>query len=126
MSQEFLDYPKARVALGAGDLQDAFDVSGVTEDGEKIVATLRRNPAGSTGGTRSGTATFKSAISQDGFERDWFGMYRKRKVVQLRIKAPGVTWVFTGRLTKPQITSNVDNYIEFTISVIGKFDVAPV
>lgn len=123
MATEYLDYPKARCALGAGDLMDCYDVNGSAEDGEKSVATLRRNPGGSTGGARSGNVTLKSAISEEGFERDWMGKWRKREVVQLRIKVPGLTWVFTGRLTKPTITSNVDGFIDFQISLVAALSV---
>ncbi len=91
----------------------------LVEDGEKVVSTLRRNPAGSTGGARVGTVALKSAISEEGFERDWMGKWRRREKVQLRIKVPGLTWIFTGRLTKPQVMSNVDNFIDFQISITG-------
>jgi hypothetical protein len=117
---DFQDYPKARLSLGPGDLIDVYDVNGTWEDGEKIVATLRANPSGSVGGTRSFSLTFKSAISANGFERDFLGPYEKRKVQRLRLKLPGKTIVATGRFTKPSITSNVDNFIDFSIGIIGR------
>lgn len=125
MSADFADYPKGRVALGAGDLIDCYDINITGEDGEKIVATLRQNPAGSTHGTKSGTVAFKSAISQFGFERDWMGKWRKREVVELRFKVPGLVFTVKGRLTKPSIMSNVDNFIDFSISIIGRLDFNP-
>lgn len=119
-AQDFEDYPKGRGSLDSGDLIDVYDINLTYEDGEKIVATLRQNPAGSTHGTRSVTCTFKSAISQEGFERDWLGKYGKRTKVEFRLKLPGKTIVVVGRLTKPSITTNVDNFIDFSISIIGK------
>lgn len=119
-SKDFLDYPKGRYSLGPGDLIDVFDVNVAYEDGEKAVSTLRNNPAGSTHGARSCRHTFKSAISEESFERDWMGKYRKREVVQGRLKVPGKTFTITGRLTQPQVVSNIDNFIEFTVSVIGR------
>lgn len=119
-SKDFLDYPKGAFALGAGDLIDVVDVNMAFEDGEKVVATLRQNPAGSTGGAKSCTTTFKTVVSEASFERDYMGLYTKRKVVKGRLKVPGLVFTCTGRFTKPQIVSNIDNAIEFTISIIGK------
>lgn len=125
-SNDFLDYPKGQVALGAGDLLDCADITIAFEDGEKVLATLRMNPAGSTHGMRSATATYKSLISKDGFERDYMAKYRKRETVQLRLKVPGMVFSCTGRFSKPQIVANVDNAIEFTISIVGKCSGDPV
>jgi len=125
-SNDFLDYPKGVVAMGAGDLLDAADITIAFEDGEKVMATLRMNPAGSTHGMRSATATYKSLISKDGFERDYMTKYRKREVVQIRLKVPGMVFTAVGRLSKPQIVANVDNAIEFTVSVVGKCSGDPV
>lgn len=122
---DFADYPKPKFALGAGDLIDALDGSISFEDGERVIATLRANPSGSTGGGRSATATIKSAVSHAGLERDYMTPYRQRKVMQLRYKIPGLVFTITGRLTKPQITGSVDNAIEFTFSVTGSWTVAP-
>lgn len=124
MSKEFSDYPKGRLSQGSGDLIDVFDITQENEDGEETVSTLRNNPAGSTSGKRKSTLTFKSALSEVGFERDFFDKWRKREVVQLRLKVPGKTITQTGRYTKPKITSNVDGFIEFEISHIGKMNAA--
>lgn len=125
-NNDFPDYPKGYVSFEGGDLLDAADISVNFEDGEKVVATLRQNPAGSTHGARSATAQFKSMISHAGFERDYMTAYRKRKVVKIRLKVPGQVFSCVGRLTKPTITANVDNAIEFTVSVIGKASADPV
>lgn len=117
---DFADYPKGRVSLGPGDLIDMFGWSFDGEDGEKIVATIRQNPAGSTFGTRSGKLAIESAVSHAGFERDWLGKWLSREVVELRLKLPGITIVVTGRLTQPRATGNVDDFIKFTITCIGK------
>lgn len=122
MADDFLDYPKAQVSLGSGDLLDVQDVTLALTDNEKNVSTLRQNPAGSTGGARGAELSFKSAISKEGFERDYIANWKKRKVVQARLKLPGKVFPVTGRLTKPQITSNVDNWIEFSVSLLGRLD----
>lgn len=117
---DFKDYPKGRLSVGPGDLIDVYDVNFAFEDGEKIVATLRANPSGSTGGTRSCNGTFKSSISSDGFERDFWGPYEKRKKVNIRLKIPGKVLTLVGRYSKPNITSNIDNFIDFSIVVMGR------
>jgi hypothetical protein len=120
MSDEFGDFPKARVSIEGGDLIDCYDAALTYSDGEKVVNTLRQNPAGSTGGPRSASLALKSAISEAGFERDFFGHYKKRKVVQARVKISGKTFVVTGRFTNPTINSNVDNFVDFGITLLGK------
>jgi hypothetical protein len=125
-TKDFLDYPKGVGALGAGDLLDVVDINIAFTDGEKVISTLRQNPAGSTGGSKSATCTFRTVVSSEGFERDWMGQYRRRKEVQFRLKVPGLVFSVTGRLTNPQLVSNVDNAVEFTITIIGKAAADPV
>jgi hypothetical protein len=125
-NKDFSDYPKGSVAFEAGDLLDCADITVAFEDGEKVIATLRQNPAGSTHGMRSATASFKSFISHEGFERDYMTAYRKRKVVKIRLKVPGQVFSIVGRLSKPQIVANVDNAIEFTVTIMGRGAADPV
>jgi hypothetical protein len=120
MADDFADYPKARVSIEGGDLIDCYDAALTYTDGEKVVNTLRQNPAGSTGGARSASLALKCAISQAGYERDFFGHYKKRKVVQARVKIAGKTHVITGRFTSPTVNSNVDNFVDFGIQLLGK------
>jgi hypothetical protein len=117
---DFLDYPKGSLAVGPGDLIDVYDINAAFTDGEKIVATLRANPAGSTGGVRSCKVSFKSSLSSAGFERDFMGYWERRKKVNLRFKLPGKVITLVGRYTEPAITSNIDNFIDFSISCIGR------
>jgi hypothetical protein len=121
MSKEYNDFPKAKVSFAGGELQDCHDVSVNYEDGETTVHTFKNGGEanGSHSGKRKCTMTWK-AISEAGFERDYMGNWRKRKVVNARVKVPGKTHSCTGRLTKPQITSNVDGFIEFTVTLEGK------
>lgn len=124
--EDFFDYPKGRFALGPGDLIDVVDVNLAFEDGETVVSTLRANPSGSYHGKKSVKATFKSAISHLGFERDWMGLYLRRDVVEGRLKVPGLTFIITGRLTTPGLTTNVDNMIELSKTIIGRWRTSPV
>lgn len=119
-NDDFGDYPKGRISLGAGDLNDVLDFTITYVDGEKIVNTLRRNAAGSTSGGRSCELAFKAAISHRGFERDYMRNYRKRIPQEFRLKVADDTFVIVGRLSSLSIVANVDNYIEFSAKVIGK------
>jgi hypothetical protein len=118
---DFADYPKGRMAMGSGDLIDVTDITVTWEDGEKSVSTLRQNPAGSTGGARSCKVTFNSAVSHAGFERDYFGKYDKREVLEFRFKVPGKTFVVTGRLTSPELGTSVDDFTKSKWMVVGKY-----
>lgn len=123
MATTFDDYPKGKIALEGGELQDAYDINLAFTDNETSVHTFRGNgqPSGSTGGKREAKCTFKSAISKAGFERDYLGNWHKRKVIQLRVKLPGKTVTITGRLTEPSVTSNVDGFVDFSCSLKGKY-----
>jgi hypothetical protein len=118
---DFAEYPKGQVAMGPGDLIDCTNCTLTLEDGEKIVATLRQNPAGSTHGTRSAKLECQEAISHAGFERAWFDKYDKREVQEFRFKFPGKTFVITGRLTSLKLESNVDDFSKFSFAVLGKY-----
>lgn len=125
-NNDFPDYPKGQVGFESGDLVDCADITVSFQDGEKVLATLRQNPAGSTHGARSCEASFKSLISHEGFERDYMTAYRKRKPVKIRLKVPGVVFSVVGRLSSLQIVANVDNALEFTAKVMGKGSADPV
>jgi hypothetical protein len=49
---DFLDYPKAKIAIEGGELKDAYDVQMSFEDGETDVHTFRNK--GMTSGSTSG------------------------------------------------------------------------
>lgn len=119
MADQEFKYPKARIAQGAGDLIDAYDVTLAVTDNRKSVSTLRMKRAGHTEGAREAKLDFKSYVSELGFERDWLGKWRKDETVSVKVKLPGKTLTVTGTLTNPQVTGNVDNAIEFSISVLG-------
>ena len=123
MATEFEDYPKGQIAVEGGELKDAYDINVTFEDGETTVHTFQDGgmAKGSTGGKRACTITFKSAISNTGFERDYMGRYKKRKVTNVRVKVPGKTFSVTGRYMTPSFTANTDNFIDFSIALKGKW-----
>lgn len=120
MSEKLLRFPKARLAFGAGDLNDVYDVNLAATDGRKLFSTLRNNPAGWIEGERSTNLTFKSGISEEGFERDYLKKWQKGDTIQLRLKVPGgKTITIEGVLTNPVITSNTGAHTDFSISTLG-------
>ncbi len=122
----FRNYPKARISQGPGELFDATDITVTYADGEKAVSTLRKNNAGSTSGARTSSISYSSAISEEGFERDYMQNYHKRKVLQYRIKLPGGTILtHEGRLSNPVINSTVDGEVKFTVTVVTKDQADP-
>lgn len=120
MSDDFLDYPKGRISQGSGDLQDVSTFTLTYSDGEKHVNTLRKSGAGSTSGPRNCTLQFTIEFSERGLERDYMKNYRKRKVLQYRLKVPGQVLVINGRLSNPSLVSNVDGQITMNWTLIGK------
>ena len=117
--EEFKRYPKARVAMGAGDLRDAVDITHKTSKGVEQVHTLVANPSGLVTGKKTSEISFKSAISAEGFERDYYSKYENEESVQFRIKLPGKTITQTGLITDLEVTSNVDGVIEFSCTHKG-------
>jgi|GEM_PF-5127381 len=124
MADTNLKYPKARLSFGAGDLIDVYDANLNITDGRQLVSTLRVNPSGWTEGKHSSNLTFKSAVSEEGFERDYLKKWKKGETVRIRLKVPGKTITISGVLTNPVLTNNTDGFIDFSISTLGaiKFD----
>lgn len=123
MATEFENYPKGRIAIQGGELQDAYDIQLAFEDGKQTVHTFfaKGMARGSTTGKKKATVTFKSAVSANGMERAYLEDWHANKKINVRVKIPGKTITINGVYTKPQFGSNVDNFIEFTITVEGKF-----
>lgn len=120
MATREVKYPKLRMAIGAGDLIDVYDVSLSWEDGKKSVSTLRQPRSGHTVGSTEVKVTFKSYISEEGFERDYFGPYQRDEQINAKVKLPGGTTIgIVGTYTQPRITGNVDGAVEFEMSMIG-------
>lgn len=120
--QDPLFYPRGRVAMGAGDLNDAYDIAIARAKGVKQESTLRMDPAGTSRGPKTGSITFKSKISETGFERDYDGPYERHENVQVRVKIPGKTYVCVGQLDDLNVTSNVDGAIDFSCKIVGSIN----
>jgi hypothetical protein len=116
-------YPKARIAMGNGDLIQVTDLKVTTDNSAKTVATLRRpRGAGITIGTETTTVTFNYVIDGDGAERDYIQDIRTGKIRQLRIKVPGETITVNGVYKKRDIDGNVDDAIKGAVEFVGILD----
>ncbi len=120
MGDEVRTYPRARLSKGAGDLIDVTDVTARFSKGRKLIGTLRNPESGVADGEHANEITFKSVLSEEGFERDYNSDYEKGTVSQYRLKVPGATFAITGKLDDLEVTSNVGGAIEFSAKVIGK------
>lgn len=120
MSDDFSYYPKARLALGNGDLMDVTNVKHSIKNGGKIQATLRRNPSGVTTGVKESTLSFDGIVSEQGYERDYLTMVKNGVIKQLRLKVPGETLVFTGIPTERSTENALEDAIKFSVEWIGK------
>jgi hypothetical protein len=113
-------YPKAKISMGAGDLLDVTDVNVKGSRGRKLVATMRKPVGGYTDGEPADEITFKSAVSEDGLERDYWSKWKKGDFVQLRVKAADETIVMNGVFDDISLSSNVGGHMEFEIKCMGK------
>ncbi len=118
MSEEVKFYPKGQLALDNGDLLDVTDVKHEITNGGKHVHTLRGH--GVTGGNEETTVSFDAVVSEDGFERDYLAMVKKRKIKKLRLKLPGETLTIHGMATKRSVEVKTDDAVKYTIEFIGR------
>lgn len=116
-------YPKARIAMGNGDLMQVTNLKVSTDNSAKTVPTLRRPMgAGFTLGEEKSSVTFDYVVDEDGAERDYIKSLRSGKVHQLRIKVPGETITVNGVIKKRDIDGDVDNPIKGSIEVTAILD----
>jgi hypothetical protein len=118
---DYENYPKAAIAVDGGELQDAHDVTLAITNSRKAVHTFRKGgkPSGSTGGPKFATLSFKSFISRAGFERDYLQAVDKGMVKRVKLKLPGKVVTATGPYNKAEITGNLENAVEVTVSMEG-------
>lgn len=118
---EQLNYPKAKIAMGSGDLVDVINVKGKLTNNAKQVHTLRKRGAGITLGTEESSVSFTSAISENGVERDYWKLCKKGTKTQLRIKIPGgKTLVYNGVYKTVDTDGPIDDAVKVECEFIGK------
>lgn len=124
-SQEFLNYPKARIALGAGDLVQVTNFTLDTKNGAKLKHTLRKKGAGATTGVEEGSLKFDMDVDEGGIERDYFGMLQSGAKQKVRCALPGgQTRLFVGRVASETIDQPLDDACKVSIEMIGRVEKA--
>jgi hypothetical protein len=117
---EFLNYPKARIALGAGDLVQVTKFNLKTTNGAKLKHTLRRRGAGKTMGVVESTLSFDLDVDEDGIERDYLDMILTGEDQTVSIKLPGgETRTFVGTATSETVDQPIDDACTVSIEMIG-------
>lgn len=119
-TQEPLFFPKAHIALGAGDLQQVTNWRlAITNDGKKK-ATLRKRNAGFTLGVETSTLSFDMEIDEEGIERDYLAMIRTGTTQKVRCALPGgQQLMFVGIATSKTLEQPLDDALKVSIEMIG-------
>ena len=114
-----LIYPKARISIGGGDLQDVTNLKTMSTNNSKQVHTILQQGAGVTEGVKESTVSWDSVISQEGFERDYVNLLDTAVIFQLRVKLPGVTLTYEGVLVSLDVEGPLDDSIKLSCSFVG-------
>lgn len=114
-----LIYPKARISIGGGDLQDVTNLKPTSTNNAKQVHTILQQGAGITQGVKESTVTWDSVISQEGFERDYVNLLDTGVIFQLRVKIPGQTLTYEGTLKTISLEGPLDDSIKLSCEFIG-------
>jgi hypothetical protein len=127
MAIEQLKYPKGKVAIEGGELQDYTNGDGSIDDGCKTVSTHRNGgmASGVVYGPKSAKFTFTSVISSEGFERDYLGKHSREESVEARFKFPGgKVLTINGGYTGLSWKDSTDGTVEFTVTVTGGYSLS--
>ena len=117
--EELKKYLEGKVALGAGNLQQAFSIVHRTSKSKELKSTFGGNPSGITTGARTDEMTFKVLIREEGVERDYDRAYDNDETVQIRMKVPGKTITVTGEIQEMETTAEQGQAVEKSVKVIG-------
>lgn len=112
-------YPRGRIAQGNGDLIDVTNVKVTHTNNSKQVHTIRQKGAGITYGIEETTVSYDAVVGEDGQERDYFGLVKTGKIVQLRIKIPGETITVEGAYKTRDFELPLDDAIKLSLEFIG-------
>lgn len=120
MADDFLQYPKGRIALDGGDLEDVTNFTITTTGTNKIIHTLRKPGAGKFKGPVECKVTFDAALSENGPDRDWLEMLQKGTFKKLRFKVPGITATVIGSVDEHALTCTIDDAGKYSVTYSGK------
>jgi hypothetical protein len=124
MAGEQLKFPQAYLAMGNGDLVQVTNFSVTLGNGGKQQHTLRVKGAGVTLGNQESQATFDSAISENGPERNYWRDVIEGTIRQLRVKVPGgrTTLVINGMFTQCDLDGPLDDSTKVSCTFIGHME----
>jgi hypothetical protein len=123
MAEPTLIFPKAFIAQGNGDLIQVQNFKITLTNGGKQIHTLRRKGAGVTLGNQESTATFDSAIDENGSERNYWKDCMRGIIRQLRAKAPGRTvLILNGIYTGVDFDGPIDDAAKVSCTFVGHME----
>ena len=114
-----LNYPKARMSIGGGDLRDVTDFKSMSTNNAKQVHTIIQQAAGVTQGTKESTVSWNSVISEEGFERDYVNLIDTGVIFQIRVKLPLLTLTYVGVLKSIDVEGPLDDSIKLACEFVG-------
>ena len=113
-------FPRARIAMGVGDLHQVQNFKISHKTNTKQVHTIRRSPAGTTRGVKETTVTFDAVVPSSGSERDYWDAVEENTKVQLRAKFPGKTLTFNGKFSDIDAEGPLDDAIKYSLTFVGE------
>lgn len=112
-------FPRGRIALGNGDLLDVTNVKVMTTNNAKQVHTMNKSGVGIVKGNEETTVSYDTVVSEDGQERDYFGLVKSGLITQVRIKVPGETITVQGSYKTRSFDLPLDSEIKLSLEFIG-------
>lgn len=117
---EQLIYPQAAIAMDSGDLVQVTNFQASFTNNAKQKHTIRRRGAGISFGNPESQVTFDSIIDEDGPERDYWRLAKKKQIKQLRVKLPGgKTLVYNGAYKEVKTDGPLDDATKVSCVFIG-------
>jgi hypothetical protein len=125
MADDVLNYPKAAIAMGNGDLVQVTNFNFDFTNNAKLKHTLRRKVAGVVKGNEEGTLKFDLEIDETGPERDYFNLIKTGEIKQVRAKLPGgMTLVLKGAYQQLSLDQPLDDACKMSLTFICGADKA--
>lgn len=118
---EQLIYPQSQLAMGSGDLVDVTNFNMTLTNNAKQKHTLRRTGAGISWGVIESNVSFDAILSEEGEERDFWGLVQSKVIKQLRAKIPGGrVLVVNGAYKDCNLDAPIDDATKISCTFIGK------
>jgi hypothetical protein len=73
-------------------------------------------------GNEETTISFDAVVDENGPERDYLTMMKKKQVKQIRLKIPGETMTINGCVSDRSVEMPLDDAVKFSITFIGSLN----